>query len=93
MNINRLRMLVYLNLCACQLKVESFDFAVVNATKAIEIDSKNVKALFRRGTGLMHLQVSTFIPVRLRWPDACVLDTCPLLPFPPDILFPRTLPS
>ncbi|CAF0706673.1 unnamed protein product [Brachionus calyciflorus] len=46
--INDQRALLYSNLAMCQLKNGNYDMAVINTTKCLEIDSKNVKALFRR---------------------------------------------
>lgn len=40
---------VYSNMALCQLKTKRFDLAWLNCTKCLEIDAKNVKALFRRG--------------------------------------------
>ncbi|UYV63451.1 FKBPL [Cordylochernes scorpioides] len=51
-----MKMACYLNLAACQLKHRNYDHAVVNCTKALEIDPDNPKALYRRGTGYIHLQ-------------------------------------
>jgi len=39
----------YLNMAACKLKTESYKEVISWSTKALELDSKNVKALFRRG--------------------------------------------
>ncbi|DAZ99424.1 TPA: LOW QUALITY PROTEIN: hypothetical protein N0F65_004057, partial [Lagenidium giganteum] len=45
----------FLNSAMCYLKVNNYSDAVAVASKAIANDAKNVKALYRRGVGRMHL--------------------------------------
>ena len=45
----------YLNISACQLKSERFEYAAKNCTKALEIDPENVKALYRRSIAFTEL--------------------------------------
>ncbi|KAH6921542.1 hypothetical protein HPB50_002181 [Hyalomma asiaticum] len=54
--VQDLKLKCLLNLAACQLQNYSYDHAVENCTQALEIDSNNVKGLYRRGTALIHLQ-------------------------------------
>ncbi|OQR76760.1 peptidyl-prolyl cis-trans isomerase FKBP62-like [Tropilaelaps mercedesae] len=56
MNINQFRIILYLNMSVCQLKVKNYQHAYENASKALTISPKNSKGLYRRGTALMHLQ-------------------------------------
>lgn len=56
LNIKDLKLKCLLNLAACQLQNCSYDYAVENCAQALEIDPKNVKALYRRGTALIQLQ-------------------------------------
>jgi len=42
----------YLNLAACFLKQKNYKSTIENATKALEIDPLNIKALWRRGVAL-----------------------------------------
>lgn len=51
-----LKLKCLLNLAACQLQNYSYDCAVENCTRALEIDPNNIKALYRRGTALVQLQ-------------------------------------
>lgn len=45
----KLKCQCYSNLAACQMKLNMFSEVVQNCSKAIEIEPKNVKALYRRG--------------------------------------------
>ena len=46
---------LYLNIAACQVKLEQYENAIKNCSKALEIDSKNVKALYRRCVALTQI--------------------------------------
>jgi peptidylprolyl isomerase len=48
-DVNAIKLTLHLNLAACQLKTKDYSDAVLNCCKALDIDTKNVKALFRRG--------------------------------------------
>ena len=50
--VNSLKLPLYLNIAACQIKLEQYENAIKNCTKVLEIDSKNVKALYRRSVAL-----------------------------------------
>lgn len=54
--INTLKLSCYLNLSACQMKHENFKSAVVNCSKALNLQANNTKALFRRGAAYIQLQ-------------------------------------
>jgi len=47
--INALKLPIFLNQAACHLKLGEFKPAQAACNKALELESKNVKALFRRG--------------------------------------------
>ena len=53
--INPLKISFYLNIAACQIKLENFEYAVTNCTKALEMDNKNAKALYRRSVANLEL--------------------------------------
>lgn len=46
--VNALKLPCLLNMAMCQLKTEDFADAKLNCSKALDVDTKNVKALFRR---------------------------------------------
>lgn len=56
MDIKGLKVSCYLNIAACQLKHNNYNNAVINCTKALELDPNNLKALFRRGVALIYIQ-------------------------------------
>eukprot|EP00698_Gefionella_okellyi_P011905 TRINITY_DN3172_c0_g3_i2.p1 TRINITY_DN3172_c0_g3~~TRINITY_DN3172_c0_g3_i2.p1 ORF type:complete len:219 (-),score=60.25 TRINITY_DN3172_c0_g3_i2:1464-2075(-) len=47
--LDSLRVTIFLNIAACQLKVQNADKALTFANKALAIEATNPKALFRRG--------------------------------------------
>ncbi|XP_006633816.1 peptidyl-prolyl cis-trans isomerase FKBP4 [Lepisosteus oculatus] len=51
-----LRLAAHLNLAMCYLKVQEHSQAVENCNKALELDSSNEKALFRRGEALFAMK-------------------------------------
>jgi hypothetical protein len=53
--LNLLKSQLYSNLAACQLKSFNYSQAVVNCDKCLELDKKNVKAVFRRAQAYMHM--------------------------------------
>lgn len=55
-DIRDLKLKCLLNLAACQLQNGTYHHVVANCSRALEIDSENVKALFRRGTAFNQLQ-------------------------------------
>ena len=48
-----LQLILMLNLAACQLKFQQYAHAVSNCTRVLEMESENVKALYRRGQALV----------------------------------------
>ncbi|XP_065056368.1 tetratricopeptide repeat protein 9C-like [Rhopilema esculentum] len=54
--IKELQLTCYNNLAACLLKTEKYDRVLDYSNKALGIESKNTKALFRRGTASYHLK-------------------------------------
>jgi len=52
---NSLLLAGYLNLAACYLKIDKYQEVIQNCDKALEIEPKNAKGLFRKG------QVLSFI--------------------------------
>ncbi|XP_072016452.1 peptidyl-prolyl cis-trans isomerase FKBP4-like [Amphiura filiformis] len=53
---NRQKLLLSLNIAACQLKQKHYDGVIIHCTKALNIDSNSTKALFRRGQAFVELQ-------------------------------------
>ena len=51
---NLLRLALHLNVTQCALKTERWDEAITHATRALEIDRRNAKAIYRRA--LAHFQ-------------------------------------
>ncbi|KAG2500970.1 hypothetical protein HYH03_000792 [Edaphochlamys debaryana] len=51
----KLKVLVHLNMAACQLKTEDYNTAIYNCGQVLNMDPKNVKALFRRGKARLAL--------------------------------------
>ncbi|KAL5011331.1 hypothetical protein ScPMuIL_009882 [Solemya velum] len=54
-NYKQLKCHCYLNLAACQLQFGGFNHAVINCTKALELDSRSVKAFYRRAQGYIEM--------------------------------------
>jgi molecular chaperone DnaK (HSP70)/Flp pilus assembly protein TadD len=54
--VNALRLPLHLNLAACLGKINRHNLAVENCNKALEIEKKNVKALFRRAQSYVQLK-------------------------------------
>ena len=55
---NKLKILksqLYSNLSACQLKSFNYKMAILNCNKCLDLDSNNVKALFRRAQSYMYM--------------------------------------
>ncbi|CEG36154.1 tetratricopeptide repeat-containing protein [Plasmopara halstedii] len=46
--VNAIKLSLFLNLAQCYLKLESYSKAVANCNEALALESKNVKALYRR---------------------------------------------
>jgi len=53
---NALLLAGYLNLAACYLKLENYPEVIQNCEKALEIDPKNSKGLFRKGQAHLGLK-------------------------------------
>ncbi|XP_055638137.1 FK506-binding protein 59 isoform X2 [Toxorhynchites rutilus septentrionalis] len=51
----QLKLAIYLNIALCQQKMSNFDDAKDACNEALNIDNKNVKALYRRGQALLSL--------------------------------------
>jgi len=47
--VRELKLSHHLNLAMCLMKLENWDKAITNCSKALEVDEHSVKALFRRG--------------------------------------------
>jgi len=54
--VNALRLPLHLNLAACLGKINRHNQAAENCNKALEIEKKNVKALFRRAQSYVQLK-------------------------------------
>lgn len=54
--MSRLKCQCYLNIAACQCKVKSYKFVIQNCTKALIIESNNIKGLYRRAEAYMCTQ-------------------------------------
>eukprot|EP00916_Digyalum_oweni_P004043 GHVL01007199.1.p1 GENE.GHVL01007199.1~~GHVL01007199.1.p1 ORF type:complete len:260 (+),score=54.62 GHVL01007199.1:108-887(+) len=52
---NSLKLKCHLNMCFCKLREENWEEVEVESRQALEIDPRNVKALYRRGMGFMHI--------------------------------------
>lgn len=50
--INSLKLVLYLNLAACQMKLKQYENVIENCTKALNINNTNTKALYRRSMAL-----------------------------------------
>lgn len=72
------------NLALCFLKEEKYDKAVAKASKVLEVDAENAKALFRRGTARMMLndydRARVRAPTNAARPAATALSCCTQLP-------------
>lgn len=56
MDIKGLKLSCYLNLAACQMRHHNFENVVKNASKALNLQPNNAKALYRRGSAYLELQ-------------------------------------
>lgn len=56
-DLNALKVLLWLNLAACNLKLESYEKVKLHCTSALEIDPKNVKGLYRRASACVALNL------------------------------------
>ena len=56
--IRELNMIISSNLALCSLKTKNYVEAKKYAHEALQVDERNVKALFRRGQALFHLDES-----------------------------------
>lgn len=54
--IASLRTVSWLNLAACQLKLEQYDYVVRNCSKALEIEPGNVKGWYRKAKALLAMK-------------------------------------
>ena len=57
-----LRITIFLNLAACQLKFKQYDHTVQTCTKVLQLDQDCVKALYRRGQA--HINMNDFEQAR-----------------------------
>ena len=53
--VDSLKLPLYLNIAACQMKMRQYEYAIKNCTKALEIDGENIKALYRRCIALTEI--------------------------------------
>lgn len=51
--IEAIKLVLYLNLAMSQIKIQEYGDAILSCHKALDIETKNVKALFRRGQAYM----------------------------------------
>lgn len=56
MDIKGLKLSCYLNVAACQMRHHNFESVVKNASKALNLQPNNAKALYRRGSAYLELQ-------------------------------------
>ena len=63
---SKLKCQCYLNLAACHLIQEKWEEAVTMCDKALELESNNVKGLYRRGQAYLHLDKFTESKVDLQ---------------------------
>ena len=54
--VTKLKLSIYLNLAMSWLKLEKYERSIENASKALEIDAKSAKALYRRASGYEKLK-------------------------------------
>lgn len=66
-----LKSLIYCNRSLCHIKMETYGLAIADATTALEIDPKCVKAYYRRGSAYMGL--GKYKDARTNYKKACQL--------------------
>eukprot|EP00307_Rebecca_sp_RCC1486_P011964 CAMPEP_0119407366 /NCGR_PEP_ID=MMETSP1335-20130426/1281_1 /TAXON_ID=259385 /ORGANISM="Chrysoculter rhomboideus, Strain RCC1486" /LENGTH=658 /DNA_ID=CAMNT_0007431465 /DNA_START=1 /DNA_END=1979 /DNA_ORIENTATION=- len=66
-----LKALIYCNRSLCHIKMETYGLAIADATTALEIDPKCVKAYYRRGSAYMGL--GKYKDARTNYKKACQL--------------------
>jgi len=71
-SVDSIKLASFLNLASCQLKTKDNSNAILNCCKALDIDTNNVKALFRRGQG--YLRNSEFTKAKSDLMEAAKLD-------------------
>ena len=76
-----------LNLAACYLKEEKWEKAVARATKVLDNDPENTKALFRRGHGRIYINDLERARVRTKPPRPPLLAQHPARSWLPVRLF------
>ncbi|GAB1603146.1 peptidyl-prolyl cis-trans isomerase FKBP62-like [Argonauta hians] len=52
----KLRSTLFVNISVCQSKYENNDFVILNCTSALDIDPKNIKALYHRAQAYLNLR-------------------------------------